>query len=55
MLVAFSFVAFTIRRHFIDWDAAKRLANERDVPYQSLLKVFLAERLDQELRPSKSR
>jgi len=26
----------------------KRLANKRDVPYQSLLKVFLAERLEQE-------
>ena len=26
-------------------DALKILANERDVPYQSLLKVFLAERL----------
>ena len=28
----------------------KVLANKRDVPYQSLLKVFLAERLDQERR-----
>ena len=28
----------------------KILANERDVPYQSLLKVFLAERLRQEQR-----
>jgi predicted DNA binding CopG/RHH family protein len=26
----------------------KMLANRRDVPYQSLLKVFLAERLDRE-------
>ena len=26
-------------------DALKILANERDVPYQSLLKVFLADRL----------
>jgi predicted DNA binding CopG/RHH family protein len=26
----------------------KMLANRRDVPYQSLLKVFLAERLEQE-------
>jgi len=25
------------------------LANERDVPYQSLLKVFLAERVEREL------
>ena len=31
----------------------KRLANKRDVPYQSLLKVFLAERLEEELRASK--
>ena len=29
----------------------KILANKRDVPYQSLLKVFLAERLDRERRP----
>jgi predicted DNA binding CopG/RHH family protein len=28
----------------------KILANKRDVPYQSLLKVFLAERLDEERR-----
>ena len=28
----------------------KVLANERDVPYQSLLKMFLAERLSDELR-----
>ena len=27
----------------------KALANKRDVPYQSLLKVFLAERVQQEL------
>jgi predicted DNA binding CopG/RHH family protein len=29
----------------------KILANQRDVPYQSLLKVFLAERLEKERRP----
>ena len=28
----------------------KLLANKRDVPYQSLLKMFLAERLDREFR-----
>jgi len=28
----------------------KRLANKRDVPYQSLLKIFLAERVAQEIR-----
>jgi predicted DNA binding CopG/RHH family protein len=27
----------------------KVLANRRDIPYQSLLKIFLAERLDKEL------
>ena len=32
----------------------KRLANKRDVPYQSLLKVFLAERLEKELRALRS-
>lgn len=30
-------------------DDLKMLANKRDVPYQSLLKVFLAERIRQEL------
>lgn len=35
----------------------KVLANKRDVPYQSLLKVFLAERVESELRgePSSGR
>jgi predicted DNA binding CopG/RHH family protein len=28
----------------------KMLANKRDVPYQSLLKIFLAERVEKELR-----
>ena len=32
--------------------ALKRLANKRDVPYQSLMKVFIAERLAEELRRS---
>ncbi len=31
----------------------KQLANFRDVPYQSLIKIFLAERVKQELRSSK--
>ncbi len=30
-------------------DELKLLANKRDVPYQSLLKVFLAERVEKEL------
>ena len=35
----------------------KLLANKRDIPYQSLLKVFLSERIDQELlkhKPTKA-
>ena len=32
----------------------KILANQRDVPYQSLLKVFLAERLQQERTRSRT-
>jgi len=28
----------------------KLLANKRDVPYQSLLKIFLAEKIDEELQ-----
>ena len=31
-------------------EGLKSLANKRDIPYQSLLKVFLAERLEQERR-----
>ncbi len=30
----------------------KMIANKRDVPYQSLIKIFLKERIDQELKPS---
>ncbi|MBI5166912.1 MAG: BrnA antitoxin family protein, partial [candidate division NC10 bacterium] len=32
----------------------KLLANKRDVPYQSLLKIFLAERIEKELNISKA-
>ena len=32
----------------------KLLANKRDVPYQSLLKLFLAERLEYELRAAET-
>jgi len=31
----------------------KIMANKRDVPYQSLLKVFLSERIEAELQPVK--
>jgi len=33
----------------------KRLANKRDVPYQSLLKLFLAERIKAEIGETKAR
>lgn len=36
-------------------DDLKVLANGRDVPYQSLLKVFLAERIQHELRSRPAR
>ena len=32
----------------------KLLANKRDVPYQSLLKIFLAERIKEELETTKA-
>jgi predicted DNA binding CopG/RHH family protein len=31
----------------------KELANEKDVPYQSLMKVYLGERVDRELQETK--
>jgi predicted DNA binding CopG/RHH family protein len=31
-------------------DELKMIANKRDVPYQSLIKIFLKERIDQELK-----
>jgi len=31
----------------------KMLANKRDIPYQSLLKIFLAEKVNQELKSKK--
>lgn len=34
-------------------DKIRLVANKRDVPYQSLIKSFLQERIDEELNPSK--
>jgi predicted DNA binding CopG/RHH family protein len=34
--------------------ALKALANQRDVPYQSLLKVFISERLEKEFAAERS-
>lgn len=31
----------------------KQMANKKDVPYQSLMKIFLSEKVKQELKPSK--
>jgi predicted DNA binding CopG/RHH family protein len=31
-------------------DQLRMIANKRDIPYQSLIKLFLKERIDQELR-----
>lgn len=33
----------------------KNLASKRDVPYQSLMKIFLAERVEKELKQAKCR
>lgn len=33
----------------------KEIANSRDVPYQSLMKIFLAERVEKELRKFSSK
>jgi predicted DNA binding CopG/RHH family protein len=33
----------------------KVLANERDVPYQSLMKMFLKERIDREYEPKQGK
>jgi len=33
----------------------KEIANSRDVPYQSLIKIFLAERVEKELRKFSSK
>lgn len=31
-------------------DTLRQLANERDVPYQSLIKIYLQERIEQDLK-----
>lgn len=40
----------SIRLPEIVLEELKMLANKRDVPYQSLLKIFLAEKIGEELR-----
>lgn len=46
----FSTKAVTVRLPSTTLHDLRVLANRRDVPYQSLLKVFLAERVEAELR-----
>ena len=41
-------ISIRLPEHLID--GLKALANKRDVPYQSLIKIILNERIDQELR-----
>ncbi len=45
-----STIAISIRLPATMLEEIKILANKQDVPYQSLMKVYLAERLDRELR-----
>ena len=44
-----SLKTISIRLPEIMIEELKLIANKRDVPYQSLMKIFLAERLEQEL------
>ncbi len=44
--------AISIRLPEMMLEELKLLANKRDVPYQSLLKIFLAERIEAELEHS---
>jgi len=43
-------ISLRLPEHLID--SLKSLANKRDVPYQSLIKIILKEKIDQELRDS---
>jgi predicted DNA binding CopG/RHH family protein len=46
-------ISLRLPEHMLD--EIRMLANKRDVPYQSLLKTFLADRLDAELRGTAQR
>lgn len=43
-------ISLRLPEHILD--ELKMMARKRDVPYQSLIKIFLKDRLDQELRHS---
>ena len=44
-------ISLRLPEHMIE--ELKLLANKQDVPYQSLLKMFLAQRIEEELRSSR--
>lgn len=46
-------ISLRLPTHLID--SLKTLANKRDVPYQTLLKLFLAERVEAELKAKSTR
>lgn len=48
-----SLKTISLRLPEIMLEELKLLANKRDVPYQSLLKMFLSERIGQELKSSR--
>ena len=50
-----SLKTISLRLPEIMLEELKLLANKRDVPYQSLLKIFLSERLEQELKSASHR
>ena len=44
--------SISLRLPSILLDGLKELANKKDVPYQSLMKIFLAEKVEEALRKS---
>ncbi len=46
-------ISLRLPEHMIE--ELKLLANKRDVPYQSLLKMYLAERIEEELRGARKK
>jgi predicted DNA binding CopG/RHH family protein len=46
-------ISLRLPEHMLD--EIKLIANKRDVPYQSLLKTFLADRIEEELRGTQRR
>jgi len=51
----FSTKAITIRMPVSLLDSLKMLANKKDVPYQSLMKIFLDEKVKEEYRITQSK